>query len=64
MEVKYYKTDWENDKDPERRCRFEMLSKLINADVESHAGLKPRILHLNDGHFHGSVWTTAIVVWE
>ncbi len=64
MKVKYYKTDWESDREPERRCRFEMLSKLIDADVQEYQGMKPRILHLQDRSFHSSVWTTAIVVWE
>lgn len=64
MKVKYYKTEWENDRDPERRCRFEMLSKLIDADVKHYPGLKPRMLHVNDHSYHSGVWTTAIVVWE
>lgn len=63
MKIKYYKTDWENDREQERLCRFEMLSKLIDADVQNYPGMKPSILHLQDRTFHGSIWTTAIVVW-
>ena len=64
MVVKYYKTDWENDGEPERRCRFEMLTKLLDADVKNYPGLKPRMMHIEDRFFHGSVWVVAVVVWE
>lgn len=64
MQVKYYKTEWENDREPERRCRFQMLSKLIDDDVKNHLGLKPRLMHIEDKWYHGSVWAVAIVVWE
>lgn len=52
MQVKYYKTEWENDRE------------LIDDDVKNHLGLKPRIMHITDKWFHGSVWVVAIVVWE
>jgi hypothetical protein len=63
MQIKYYKTDWE-DNTAEKRCRFEMLSKLIDDDVKNHPGLKPRLMHITDRYYYTSVWVVAIVVWE
>ena len=64
MKVKYYKTDWENNREPGRDCRFEMLTKLIDDDVKNHPGLKPRMMHIIDRSYHGSIWAVAIIVWE
>jgi hypothetical protein len=64
MKVKYYRTEWESDKEEDRRCRFEMLNNMIDNDVKNHPGLKPRLLHITDKWYHGCVWVVAIVVWE
>lgn len=60
MKIRYYKTGLQgHDED-----RFEMLAKLLAADVEFDH-LKPRVLHLADRTSPGGYsYLSVIVVWE
>jgi hypothetical protein len=64
LKVKSYTTEAEDDKVDGRRCRFDMLSKLIDSDAQQYRGLKPRMMHITTKTWHSLVWAVAIVSWE